>query len=249
MLRVFLRVILGLIGAFGGASLAFSDEIVVGFGQDKAPFVTADCSDGIEVRLAHEIFARAGFEVTPRCLTNKNLIRAYSMGVIDAGVSVPNDAPGMFYTDEFSGFENFAVTHSSENLSISSISDLADKSTIAWNNAAAVLGEEFAAVMAGNPGYEEADGQMAQVEAFLLGRKEVIVIDKNIFRWLTQQILGLGGIGEPDTEFTYHPIFPGVLGYYIGFSDVALRDRANAALAEMRADGSYQRIVDEYLKF
>lgn len=230
-------------------SAAYAEPVSVGFGQDKPPFVTEDCSDGIEVRLAKELFSRAGFEAVPHCMANKRMIHSYSTGAIDAGVTVPANVDGMFYTDVFSGFENFAITRTADNITIDSVADLGDKSTIAWNNAAEVLGDEFAAVTANNPKYEEATGQVMQVKKFLSGRVDVILIDKNIMRWLTKQAVESGELGDVDTEFTYHPIFPGTLDYYIGFSDEAKRDRANAALAEMRADGTYQKIVDEYLSF
>lgn len=239
-----LAVLAGVLGASAGSA----EKISIGFGQDKPPFVSPDCSDGIEVRLATELFSRAGLEIDQQCMTNKRLVNSYTTGRLAAGVTVPNNVDGMYYTDAFSGFENFAISRTADGLNINSIADLADVSAIAWNNAAAALGDEFAAVTGGNKKYEEAKSQVAQVKKFLSGRVQVVIIDKNIMRWLTKSLIESGEVANADTEFTYHPIFPGKLDYYIGFADEALRDRVNEALKGMREDGTYQAIVDEYLK-
>lgn len=230
-----------------GATTAYADKISIGFGQDKPPFVSPDCSDGLEVRLAQELFSRAGYEFDANCMTNKRLVDSYSTGRIDAGVTVPDNVDGMHYTGAFSGFENFAISRTSDGLEVNSVGDLAGKSAIAWNNAAAVLGDEFAAVTGDNPDYEEAKSQVAQVKKFLNGRVDIVIIDKNIFRWLTKELIESGEVSGVETEFTYHPIFPGTLDYYIGFTDEEMRDQVDAALTAMREDGTYQQILDSYL--
>lgn len=235
--------------SIGVASTVVAETITIGFGQDKPPFVSKDCKDGIEVLLARELFSRAGFETSESCMTNKRLIHSYSNGAIDAGVTVPRDVDGMYYTEAFSGFENFAISRTSDGLTIDSVADLSDKSAIAWNNAAQVLGKEFDDVTSKNPGYEEANSQILQVKKFLAGRVQVIIIDKNIFRWLTKQIVENGEVKDVDTDFTYHPIFPGTLDYYIGFTDQEKALKADEALQSMRDDGTYQEIVDKYLSF
>lgn len=249
---MFTRVTLAITATFSSlvmATSASAETLQIAYGKDKPPFVSADCSDGIEVLLARELFKRAGYDVDEKCVTNKRMIHDYTTGGIDAGVTVPNDVDGMYYTDTFSGFENFAITRTSENLTIDSIADLGSVSAIAWNNAAAVLGDEFAAVEDNNPGYEEASSQVQQVKVFLSGRTQAIIIDKNIFRWLTKTILDSGELGDFETEFTYHPIFPGTLDYYIGFANEEHAQKANEALQSMRDDGTYQEILDSYLSF
>lgn len=231
------------------ATSAMAEKITIGFGQDKPPFVNANCDDGIEVRLAEEMFARAGVEVDAQCMTNKRVVESYISGGLDAGMSVAKTDDTAYYTEKFSGFENFVITRTADGHTVDSVADLAGISAIAWNNAANVLGEEFRAVTSNNPGYEEAKSQNSQVKRFLSGRVDAVIIDKNIFRWLTKQIIENGELSGVDTDFTYHAVFPKTLDYYVGFKDQGLRDRAEAALESMRADGTYQQIVDKYLAF
>ncbi|NIZ14513.1 ABC transporter substrate-binding protein [Phaeobacter sp. HF9A] len=237
------------IAALGLSLPAAAETLSIGYGQDKPPFVSSDCSDGIEVLLARELFKRAGYDIEEKCMANKRLILSYVNGDIDAGVTVPNDKDGMYYTDAFSGFENFVITRTSDNYTIDSVSDLGDVAAIAWNNAAEVLGQEFADVTSKNPKYREASSQISQVKVFLSGRSDAIIIDKNIFRWLTKTIIESGELGDFETDFTYHAIFPGTLDYYIGFTDEDQAKKANDALHSMREDGTYQKILDSYLSF
>ena len=221
-----------------------SEPLLVAFGKNKPPFVNSDCNDGIEIRLAREIFSRAGFtELKFICVSNKRLNKLYKAGDVDISATVPKDSGGaFFYSSAFSGFENFAISRKEEGLIINSIDDLAGKSVVAWNNASTVLGSKFEEIMSKNNMYFEPNNQRSQAKMFLLERAQVIVIDKNIFRYLSK------GMGFKDSDFTYHSIFPRTLDYYLGFSDELLRDKVENALNDIRLDGTYKSILRSYFE-
>ncbi|CAM3902363.1 substrate-binding periplasmic protein [Vibrio aquimaris] len=227
---------------------AKAESLKIGYGQKRPPFVNNSCSDGVEIRLARELFSRAGFQdMSERCMNNKRLIVAYQNNSVDAAITVPKtNNPSLYYTSVFSGYQNIAISMSKDNLTINSVSDLLDKSVAAWHNAGNVLGLQ--SLMSDNRKYKEYSRSIRQVLLFLHGRVQVIIIDKSIFRYLTKKaIKDNDDLSNVDFQFTYHPIFPGTSDYYIGFTNKSYRDRAEAALKSMRNDGSYKKIVDNFL--
>ncbi|OOE80040.1 hypothetical protein BZG72_12810 [Salinivibrio sp. PR6] len=231
----------------GTPIMVTAETLTIAYGKSKPPFVTKSCDDGIEVDLAREAFQRANYKIEEFCMVNRRMIYSYVNGTIDAGVSVPNDEKGMFYTEVFSSFENLVVTRTSDYIIIDSIADLGHISSVAWNNAQAVLGDEFAEVVRNNPKYREHVSQIAQVKMFLSGRVDAIIIDKNIFLWLTNKLIESGELSNINTTFTYHRIFSETVNYYIGFSNEKHAKKINDALQSMRRDGTYQEIIDSYI--
>lgn len=78
---------------------------------------------------------------------------------------------------------------------------------------------------------------------FWLGRVDAIVIDRAIFAWYKRE---LSGTMDVEDELVYHNIFHSGTWFNAAFADRTQRDQFNAALRSMKADGSYQRILDKY---
>jgi len=78
---------------------------------------------------------------------------------------------------------------------------------------------------------------------FRKGRIQVVVIDKFIFQWWDRELSSKYSADE----YVYHPIFPGVNEYSIGFLKKETRDAFENGLTNIKASGEYDKIMEKYL--
>ncbi len=127
--------------------------------------------------------------------------------------------------------------------------DLKGKSIISWQGAPADLNNAtFTAMLkAGELNLKEQAKQNLQVKAFLVDNFEVILIDKTILRYLSKELKKEMNLKDDDTKFDYHKLFSGLTSFYVGFRDQELMKKFDKALAEMKNDGTYNKIIESYV--
>ncbi len=88
------------------------------------------------------------------------------------------------------------------------------------------------------------------MRTWLAKKCDVILIDETLLKWHMKQLVTTFRLHgrEIDTKVDYHP-FPGdnEIWFHVGFRDRALRDRFNQVLAEIRKDGTYDRIREDFV--
>ena len=91
--------------------------------------------------------------------------------------------------------------------------------------------------------YNQAFNQLSQNKMFWADRVQLIIIDKTIFEH-HKNILSK----EFDTSapITYHDLIKSKTSYAVAFNHAVLRDQFNEGLKKIRANGSYQKIIDAY---
>lgn len=124
---------------------------------------------------------------------------------------------------------------------IDRVEDLAGRNVVAWEGAHFDLGEQFAAAVEQAASYRALGNQHGQVQDFLDGSSDVLVIDGLVFRHWARA----GGL-DPDA-FEFHEIFEPITMFRAGFWSETLRDGFDAGLKELRSSGEYQRIVGSYV--
>jgi len=201
---------------------------------------------GIEYDLIARIFEPAAVRVSKVIyLQNAGLQQALNeYSDIDAVVTVEYQPDGYFYSDDFITFENVVVSRQADALQINNVSDLKDKRIMAFHDAYKYLGDKFRALFHPDSrptSYSEVIFQHQQVSALLAGVVEVIVLDKNIFKWFIHQA------GYKDFEqFKLDFIFKDKNTSRIAFRDESLRDVFNHNLRRIKNSGEYQHIIDDY---
>ncbi len=236
---------------------SFAEELKVGFSFAKPPFIFAkrpfekrfyDVNNeglGLEIDIFKAaLTVKGSHTLKPVYMPYDQLTYELNDGKIDAAATVRAELAERFYSEEFVYFHNFAITKSEKNISITGLNDLKGKSIVAWQGAKFDLGKSFENVVKDNPKYIEKADQKIQVGMFLNDRVEVLVIDQNIFKWW-QKVLT-----EPDdtpAPVTYHDLFPEKTGFLVGFLSEKIRDDFNEGLAQIKQDGTYDKIISGYV--
>lgn len=199
---------------------------------------------GIDAEVAQLIADKLGLELEIADVQFDSIIPGVQSGKYDMGMA------GMTVTDERKEKVNFSDSYATgiqvvivkEDSDIKSIDDLAGKKIGAQQG---TTGYIYASDTPENDGYGEEnvigyDSGAVAVEALKSGKIDCVIIDNEPAKAFVAANAGLKIL---ETEFT-------VEDYAICFSksNNALKDKVNAALKELIADGSVKKVVDKYIK-
>jgi len=201
---------------------------------------------GIEFDLMYRILKHQGIEIYNTInLSEPLLIQSLSNNAqLDAKVTVKPQNDQYFYSDPFISFNNVVVSRQQDHLNFMHPTDLKGKHVLAFSGASKYLGQAYHALfnIHDRPDhYREYKFQQQQVEAFIKGTADAIVIDLDIFKWYAKSL------GHNDlSDYRTHDIFHKNNTFTVGFRDKYLRDRFNIGLEHIKASGEYQYIIDQY---
>lgn len=200
--------------------------------------------EGIDVEVAAAIAEKLGLELVVDDMSFDAALTAVQMGQSDiamAGITVTEDRlEVMDFSDSYAtGIQVIIVKEGSP---IQSVDDLSNASMIGCQKA--TTGYIYCSDTPENGGYGEdhvtayETGALAVMD-LVNGRVDAVVIDNEPAKAYVAENPGLEIL---DTEFA-------VEDYAIGFAkgNDALKDAVNAAMAELKADGTFQDIVDKYI--
>lgn len=233
-----------------GGQAEEAQALKVAFGQSRPPFVVPEKLSGLSVDLAREVFARMGLSFVPLFASNKRMEVELRQGRVDVAVEVQPSDPELFYSQPFIVYRNYLVTRRQQNIQFSGRwSDLRGVTVCAWQNAAQSLGAAFAEASKEFARYREYSSQRSQVEEWLLHSCDAILIDSEILAWQWQSLRKQNPrvFAATDRDVVQVPLPQGhELWWHVGFRSRELRDRFDAALAQVQTDGSYQRLRQLY---
>jgi polar amino acid transport system substrate-binding protein len=248
MAKWVLAAILGLLFECAGAA-----EITAAFGIDKPPFSFRDdngVDTGIEVDIVRAALKEAGHTLRVRIVPNARLPLLVKAGDADLAATVMGeDGGGLYFSDPYIVFENYAISKRARNVVVNSIADLGKYSFVIWQNGWRDLGPEFETAYRPDaqsrmrPNYNETNSQALQNKMFWADRVDLIIVDRTIFGWYRRELTSWI---KTDDSLVFHDIFKTVTRFPVAFHDKKLRDQFNAGLKKIRADGTYQKIYDKY---
>lgn len=235
------------VGALSGAALAHGaglQEVHVGMGLAKPPYIMESGEAGLDYDIAKQALAAGGYKLVGQLLPQTRALLMLRAGQLDGMLSTNEGIGGQdYFTDTYIAYQNVATTLSSRHLDIRRVEDLANYSVAAFQNASMLLGERFRLVASKHQGYKEYASQITQDKLLFMGRVDVVVGDHLIFRYfsgkLDAQIDGTQAV-------TQHWIFPESPRKAV-FREARVRDGFNAGLKIIRANGTYDAIVKHYL--
>lgn len=222
----------------------------VRFGMREAAPLVETAPDGtlrgVEYELLSAILAAAGMELEPYLGSNARLALAAGEGVVDGFAPVVGPpAAGLILTDSYITYRNVAITLSSRDVRLESPSDLKGLRVLAFQRATKVLGPEFAAAVIGADDYREEPVQALQAKGLLFGRYDVLIGESRVLQYHIAQVLKAGGASVQSLPIVEHRLFA-PNHYCAGFRDPALVLRFNEALRQIKADGTYNAILNRY---
>lgn len=230
---------------------ASTTRLKVVFGLSRPPFITSTPPSGISWELATEIFQRMGREILPSFAPNSRMSLSLSQGTADAAVEVQPTNPTLFYSTPFISYQNFVFLPASAKIDFKQWSDLAGKKVCAWQGASQDLGEEFSSAIENFEAYREFGEQKHQVQRWMLGSCDAVIIDKTVFFWWLKELQDPAYSQQaPATNLSAksYPLPSGnELWWHVGFTNKTLRDSFNRHLADSIADGTYDKIRNKYI--
>ncbi len=229
-------------------SVINSKELNIAFGYDKPPFTfSKDSYVGIEPELVQKALAPFGYKVKVSHMPKyylENIL--YKKNSYDGASSITaKSGDGLYYSDKYTYYENYAITRKKDHIKIDTIDDLKNVNFVSWNSSYNDLGKKFHAMFNPKSGlykskYHQNPSQLEDVKMFFEGKVDAILIDKNIFKWFTTYL-------NIKDEFEFHPIFPHKKWYAVAFRSKKIRDDFNKGLKRLRESGEYDAIINYYL--
>jgi len=224
-------------------SIGNSLEIITGL--PKPPFIIEGAKAGLQLDLFRAAFSSdysIKFIPIPlgRNITSYQRMHVNGIAILPKGYQHPN----MHVSKPYIVYQNVAISLAESNFTIESLDDLSGKSVAAFQNARKFLGDDFSKKMAYLMDYREIADQMKQISMLYSRSTEVIVLDSRIFKYFLRENAGQTRYKK---AINIHYIFE-ERAYSAGFNTKELCDQFDLGIANMRVQGTYQQILDKYLK-
>ena len=231
------------------AAVVATKKVNVVFGKGREPY-TFDSQNlkGIEYELIEAVLSLSNITINRKeylDISNVPIFFANNKD-FDIAVTVKAIADEFYYSDDFISFDNAVVTEKSDAIKILKVSDLVRYKVVAFQDSYKSLGDNYFSLF--NPvdrpiTYNELSNQNLQVENFLYKKSDVIVIDRNVFKWHLRKLSN-----QSESEFNYDLIFPEKNTFKVVFRNKKLRDVFNNNLQIIIQTGRYQEIVNKYIE-
>lgn len=218
-----------------------ADEISAAVGMSLAPYIIQQDNSGMEIDIVREALAYHGHTLSLRYPPLKQVPVLYKKNVVDAALTV-NEQFGLnaCLSDVAIHYQNYAITLKKSAITINSLSDLAGKKVIAFQNAKMYLGPRFSEAVE-HAHYSEIKKQANQVNRLFLERDDIAISDKNIFLYYKSKT------NKVDTSepLVFHSIFA-PSAYRVAFRDHDICNDFNDGLKQLKATGRYDEIMARY---
>ena len=214
----------------------------VGFISTIAPYVIPEGDHGAEVDLIREALRRSGRELNAVYLPLQRVRAEFDKRHLDAAASgEPATGWGAALSAPYIEFHEAAIVDASSDIRVNTIADLSGIRVASFRGATESLGSDFKRAVAHNPRYQELNVDVDLCRLLRRGMIDAVVSDEYIYRYLDASLPAATAL-----TLRVEEVFPRKT-YEVAFHDARLRDDFDTALADMRRDGTYERIVRAYL--
>lgn len=231
-----------------GAQLGQAAEIKIGVSLSIPPYVIQATNSGLELELLNQALAVKGHTASIHYLPLARTFHELREGKLDGIINIKDGMlDNVFYSNVAITYQNCAISLEKNHFTINNIDDLKNKQVVSFQRASSLLGEEFAKMVKANSGYQEQARQVQQVYMLMKHRADVVVMDKNIFKYYLKQAYLEGKLTENDLkqQAICHQIFAPT-EYKFAFLSEQIRDDFNAGLKQITQDGSLVALQEKY---
>lgn len=209
----------------------------VAVGETKPPYIYSQEQAGVEVELIVSLLKEAGYQPQMLYLPNKRAQLMLEVGAVDAAIS----PRGEFLSEPYIVYQNVAVTLCSTHIAPKSVAALAGRRVAAFQNAHLFLGNDFAAMAAGNQDYREPP--QTSINRMLYARHtDVGISDINVFKRINDELERRSTPLEPWCPYSLFP----PTQYRLAFRDRNARDLFNKALKRALKGKLYESLAKRY---
>ncbi len=229
--------------ALAGPQPYHTQEILTLATDDGPPHMIRATDGGLDIDITRAVLARAGFSLQVQYTALARAKRNVQNRMADVVVPTffEEDEAGYYVSAPVVDYRPTFFTREADGHNFQSYDDVSGLRVATFQGAEGYFGERFAEMAKRNT-YVELHDMSSLPRLLARGRADVVVLDYFIFQYHQQQSDAQGGA----ISFTAHSFMP-TIPAYAGFHDPELRDRFNAALAELIAEGSRQKIVARYM--
>jgi polar amino acid transport system substrate-binding protein len=235
--------------ALGVQLAAFGAEVRMAFGEKIPPFCFPETDSGIELEVLGAALAYRGHHLVPKYFPFARIPLEFERGAVDAAMTdlgVDLTPFGAHYGNPAVFYDNVFISLKERGLVIRKPEDLKGLTVISFQGAAKRYPDWLGPVKKDGRYFEQNDQEL-QVLTLDRGRYDVVLSDRNIFRYFTLKLKKEKGFAPKETEehrfVKFNP-----MDYRPVFRDARVRDDFNAGLAHLKETGRFQAIYDKYLK-
>ncbi|MBH9552280.1 transporter substrate-binding domain-containing protein [Inhella sp. 4Y17] len=218
------------------------------FGEKIPPFSFPATNSGIEIETYREALALKGHRLIPMYFPFVRVPLAFKAGRVDAAMTDLGEdlrAEGGHYGDSAVLYDNVLFTLKERGLSLQSPADLLPLRVVSFQGAAKRY-PEWLGPLEKVGGLSEVNDQATQVRLLMVGRVDVVLSDRLIFQYFTQEVRKQGIKILPVTAHRFTVARPE--DYRPVFRDAQIRDDFNAGLKQLRASGRLAQIYKQYIE-
>ncbi|OEZ63918.1 glutamine ABC transporter periplasmic protein [Duganella sp. HH105] len=227
---------------------ASADVVIMAFGEKIPPFCFPESDSGIELEVMRAALAYRGHTLKPRYYSFARIPVEFKAGEVDAAMTDLGEdmtAWGGYYGDPAVFYDNVFISLKERNLVIKKPEDLRGLKIISFVGAAKRYPEWLDEVKRQGH-YFEQNNQALQVLTLNIGRYDVVLSDRNIFKYFTLQLkLNKAFHPKPIVEQSFVKFNP--MDYRPVFRDPKIRDDFNAGLKQLKDNGKFNAIYQKYL--
>jgi ABC-type amino acid transport substrate-binding protein len=213
--------------------------------DDAPPHIIASSNTGIDIDITKAVLAKMTYDINIEIMP----LRRGKQQVIEkkADLFLPTffeqDSDKLFISDAIINYQPTIFSRSADQLTLTSISDLTNKSIVTFQGASGYFGDEFLALSQDNKKYRELHDMSKFPEMLLKKRCDVVILDYYIFYYFLQQSAMKN---KNSIQISSHMLIPSVAAH-VGFHDAALRDSFNQHLAKFKKGKEYRKIIEKYI--
>lgn len=228
------------------STFVYGDEartLTVSAGSDRPPYIMNHSQSGFEVELISAVLSQLGYQPTILANPHSRSIELFNRGEVDVVLTL-NANSGVaaeHLSDVYIIYQNVALSLRKKALKLEHITQLANLNVIAFQGATTVFGQDYKAVASSNARYLEVPDQQQQVSLFLQEKTDLIILDLNVFNYLSMEMTGQSQI----RQVNIHPLFM-LNRFSAGFKDIAVKNAFNQALGQFVQSGAYEKLIEQY---
>ncbi|MES2257886.1 MAG: ABC transporter substrate-binding protein [Pseudomonadota bacterium] len=233
----------------GGACLcpAQAADVLMAFGEKIPPFCFPESNSGIELEVISEALAVRGHLLKPKYYPFVRIPLAFKGHSVDAAMTDLGEdlrADGAYYGDPAVYYDNVFISLKERKLTIRKPEDLRGLTVLSFPGGARRYPDWLDEARKDGRYFEQND-QALQVLTLDKGRYDVVLSDRNIFKYFSLQLKQQGHQLKPTVQQGFVKFNP--MDYRPVFRDNKIRDDFNAGLKYLKESGRWQAIYQKYL--
>jgi polar amino acid transport system substrate-binding protein len=205
------------------------------------PYMIQESESGLDIDISRAAMAKAGFPIRIEFYPLSRAIHELQLGRIHLTVPFFTSAPkGIFVSDPHIEYRPAVITLNSID-KMHDITQLKDYTIATFQGATGYFGDQFYYASKHSPDYVEYHDMGKLVDLLMSQRYQAVVLDYWIFRFF----LSHSKYANQLDQVRFHELLPRVPAA-VAFNNAELRNKYNQGLRMIKADGTYDEIINKY---